>query len=75
MLGFGRRGVEKTEFTKKLLKSKLIAPPPKRIVWYYVKHPQDLLGAYKNERGRCGRYSWRVGQVFQEEQKKPHYAG
>ena len=27
-----RRGVGKTKFTKKLLKSRLIAPPPERIV-------------------------------------------
>ena len=36
------RGVGKTEFTKKLLKSKLIAPLHKRIVWCYVKHQQGL---------------------------------
>ena len=36
------RGVGKTEFTKNLFKSKLIAPPPKRIVWCYAKHQQDL---------------------------------
>ena len=38
----GGRGVGKTEFTKKLLKSKLIAPPPEHIVWCYAKHQQDL---------------------------------
>ena len=38
----GGRGVGKTEFTKRLLKSKLIAPPPKCIVWCYAKHQQDL---------------------------------
>ena len=42
MLVSGGRCVRKTEFTKKLLKSKLIAPPPERIVWYYAKHQQDL---------------------------------
>ena len=36
------RGVGKTEFTKNLFKSKLIAPPPERIVWCYAKHQQDL---------------------------------
>ena len=36
------RGVGKTEFTKKLLKSKLITPPPVRIVLCYVKYQQDL---------------------------------
>ena len=35
-------GVGKAEFTKKLLKSRLIAPPPERIVWCYAKHEQDL---------------------------------
>ena len=33
---------EKTKFTKKLLKSILIAPSPERIVWCYAKHQQDL---------------------------------
>ena len=42
MLVSGRRGVEKTEFTKKLLKSRLVAPPPERIVCCYAKHQQDL---------------------------------
>ena len=36
------RGVGKTEFTKKLLKIKLITPPPERFVWCYAKYPQDL---------------------------------
>ena len=36
------RAVGKTEFTKKLLKSRLVAPPLERIVWCYVKHRQDL---------------------------------
>ena len=38
----GGRGVGKTEFIKKLLKSKFIASPSKRIVWCYAKHQQDL---------------------------------
>ena len=38
MLVSGGRGVGKIEFTKKLLKTKLIAPPPERIIWYYAKH-------------------------------------
>ena len=42
MLVSGRRGVGKTEFIKKLLKSRLIAPPSERIVWCYAKHQQDL---------------------------------
>ena len=42
MLVSGRRGVEKTEFTKQLLKSRLIAPPPERIVWCYAKHQEGL---------------------------------
>ena len=42
MLVFGGRGVRKTEFRKKLLRSTLIAPPPERIVWSYAKHQQDL---------------------------------
>ena len=42
MLVFGGRGVGKTEFTKKLLKSKLKASPPKHIVWCYAKHQQDF---------------------------------
>ena len=41
MLVSGRRGVGKTEFTKKLLKSRLIAPPPE-CIWCYAKHQQDL---------------------------------
>ena len=32
-------------------------------------------GAYENERGICGRYSWRVIQVLQEEQKKSNQTG
>ena len=36
------RGAGKTEFRKKLLKSKLITPPPVRIVLCYVKYQQDL---------------------------------
>ena len=36
------KGVGKTEFTKKLLKSNLIAPLRERIVWCYVKHQQGL---------------------------------
>ena len=32
-------------------------------------------GAYENEHGVFGRYSWRVGQVFKKEQKKSHYTG
>ena len=42
MLVPGGRGVGKIEFTKKLLKSRLIAPPTERIVWCYAKHQQDL---------------------------------
>ena len=42
MLVSGGRGVRKTEYTKKLLESRLIAPPPKHIVWCYAKHQQDL---------------------------------
>ena len=38
----GGRGVGKTEFTKKLLKIRLITPPPKRIIWCYEKQQQDL---------------------------------
>ena len=39
MLVSGGRGVGKTEFTKKLLKSKLIATPPERIQvsWCHLK--------------------------------------
>ena len=36
------KGVGKTEFTKKLLKSNLIAPLRERIDWCYVKHQQGL---------------------------------
>ena len=42
MLVSGEMGVGKTEFTKKLLKGKLIAPSPEYIVWSYAKHQQDL---------------------------------
>ena len=42
MLVFVGSGVGKTEFTKKLLKGKLIAPPLECIVWCYAKHQQDL---------------------------------
>ena len=42
MLASEGRDVGKTEFTKKLLKSRLIAPPPERSVWCHVKHQQDL---------------------------------
>ena len=42
MLVSGKKDVRKTEFTKTLLKSKLIAPPPKRILWCYAKHQQYL---------------------------------
>ena len=38
MLVSGGRGVGKTEFTKKLLKTKFIDPPPERIIWCYAKH-------------------------------------
>ena len=37
MLASGGRGVGKTEFTKKLLKSRLIAPPPEHIVRWLRK--------------------------------------
>ena len=37
----GEKGVGKTEFTKKSLTSKLIAPPSERIFWCYAKHQQD----------------------------------
>ena len=40
MLVSGRTGVGKTEFTKKLLKNRVIAP--ECIVWSYAKHQQDL---------------------------------
>ena len=43
MLVSGGKTVGKTEFAKKLLKSKLTAPPPELIVWYYAKHQQGLL--------------------------------
>ena len=36
------RVVGKAEFKSKLLKSRLIAPPPERIVWCYAEHQQDL---------------------------------
>ena len=42
MLVFVGSGVGQTEFTKKLLKGKLIAPPFECIVWCYAKHQQDL---------------------------------
>ena len=42
MLASGGRVVGKTEFKKKLLKSRLIAPPPECIVWCYAKYQQDL---------------------------------
>ena len=42
MLASRGRDEGKKEFTKKLLKSKFIAPPPERIVWCYAKHEQDL---------------------------------
>ena len=59
MLVSGGRGIGKTEFTKKLLKSRLIAPPPERTVWCYAKHRQGfVVGTYENEHGICGRYSW-----------------
>ena len=48
----GEMGVGKTEFTKKLLKSKLIAPPPEHIVWCYAKHQQDLFEELMNEEMR-----------------------
>ena len=55
----GGRVIAKTEFTKKLLKNRLIAPPPERIVWCYAKHQQGFaVGTYENEHGICGRYSW-----------------
>ena len=42
MLASEGKGVGKTEFTKKLLKSKLIVPPPKYVVWCYAENQQDL---------------------------------
>ena len=42
MLVSGARGVGKTEFINKLLKSKLKAPPPDRIFWCYAQHQQYL---------------------------------
>ena len=42
MLVSGGRGVGKTEFTKKLLKIRLIPPPTERIIWCYEKHQQDF---------------------------------
>ena len=42
MIVSGERCAVKTEFTKKLLKRKLIAPPSKSTVWCYAKHQQDL---------------------------------
>ena len=42
MLVSGKRAVGKVGFTKKLLKSKLIASPLERTVWCYAKHQQDL---------------------------------
>ena len=33
---------EERQVTKKLLKSRLIAPPPERIIWCYAKHQEDL---------------------------------
>ena len=36
------RGIGKTEFTKKLIKSKLIAPLHERTAWCYVKYQQGL---------------------------------
>ena len=52
ILASGEMGVGKTEFTKKLLKSKLIAPPPEHIVWCYAKHQQDLFEELMNEEMR-----------------------
>ena len=43
MLVSGERSVGKIEYTKKLLKSKLLSPPSKRIVWCFAEHQQDLL--------------------------------
>ena len=34
--------MKKSELTKKLLQSRLIAPPTERIGWCYAKHQQDL---------------------------------
>ena len=34
--------VGKTEFTKNVLKIKLIVPPPKHIIWCLAKHQQTL---------------------------------
>ena len=42
MLASEGKGVGKTEFTKKLLKSRLIVPPPKYVVWCYAENQQDL---------------------------------
>ena len=42
MLVSGRRGVGKTEFIKKLSKSRLIALPPERIVWCCAKDQQGF---------------------------------
>ena len=43
MLVSGRRGCRKNKICKVLLKSKLIAPTPERIVYCYAKYHQDLL--------------------------------
>ena len=77
MLVFGGRDVVKSKFTKKLLKSKLIAPPTRKYCLVLCKASTRLKmnERYENECGIYRRYSWRVGQVFQEEQKKSHYTG
>ena len=42
MLVSGGTSLGNTEFAKKLLKSRLIVPPPERIVWCYAKYQQGL---------------------------------
>ena len=51
---------EKTEFAKKLLKSKLTAPPPECIAWCYAKHQQDLF---------VEGIPWRVRQLFKKKKR------
>ena len=67
----GGRGVGKTKFKKKLLKSRCTTPRSWSNCLVLCKASARFVwGAYENQCGICGSYSWRVRQIFQEKKKE-----
>ena len=66
MLASGGSDVGKTEFTKKSLKSKLIAPSPECIAWCFAKHQQNLFEELMKLNVEYLEGIPKVGQVFHE---------